>query len=93
MRTKTIIMHKVCTEELMAFKKPKKVFYASPMRSHDLPSKRRKLGNILYCPINEPDIMENYEEYVRNLAIGFSSTSGSKMPYLQVIKPANPLCC
>lgn len=88
-RTKTIILHKVCTEEIMIFKKPKKMFYGSPMQSHDLPSKRRRLSNILYCPIKEEDIMENYEDYVKNLAIGFATT-GSKMPYLQVIKPANP---
>lgn len=89
-RTKTIIIHKVCTEKLMTFKQPKRIFYESPMQSHDLPNKRKKTRNLLYCPINESNIMENYEQYVQNLAIGFATTSGSKMPYLQVIKPANP---
>lgn len=88
-RTKTIILHKVCTEELMSFKKPKKVFYYSPMKSHNLPSKRKKPCSVLYNPIKEEDIMENYKDYVMNLAIGFATT-GSRMPYMQVIKPANP---
>lgn len=90
-RTKTIILHKVCTEELMAFKKPKKAFYSSPMESHRLPSKRKKTSNVLlYCPIKEEDVMENYKDYVRNLAVGFAATTGSKMPFLQLVKPANP---
>ncbi|KAJ2939037.1 hypothetical protein O0L34_g19017 [Tuta absoluta] len=89
-RTKSIIMFQVCTEKLMTFKQPRKVFYDSPMQSHKLPSKEKKSVNVLYSPLKEVDIIDDYESYLKNLAIGLASTTGSKMPYLQLIKPANP---
>lgn len=90
-QTKSIIMHKVCTQEIMSFKRPKKPYYESPMQSHHLPNKRRKISDtVLYNPLDESSIMDNYEDYVRNLTVAVASKVQHKIPFLQTVKPANP---
>ncbi|KAG6465461.1 hypothetical protein O3G_MSEX015163 [Manduca sexta] len=87
-QTKSIILHQVSTQTLMTFKKPSKVFYKSPIQAQNLPSisKKRK-SNINFEPLPKELEIENYHEYVCNLAINFGET---KMPILQLIRPANP---
>ncbi|XP_045449980.1 uncharacterized protein LOC123658665 [Melitaea cinxia] len=82
---KSIKLHQSCTEKLMTFNRPSKVFYNSPIAAHNLPSKRLKSCN--FKPLNESDVMENYPHYVRNLVIGYGESS---MPLLQTYEPANP---
>lgn len=80
-----IKLHQSCTQELMMFKNLKKFFFNSPIAAQDLPRKRQKTCN--YNPIAEADIMDNYEDHVRNLVFGYGETS---MPILQTYEPANP---
>lgn len=82
---KSIKLHQSCTQKLMTFNRPSKVFYNSPIVAQNLPNKRLKSCN---CnPLNENDIIENYGDYVRNLVIGYGESS---MPLLQTVEPANP---
>lgn len=46
-RKKNIILHKVSTQKLMSFKRPKNIFYASPIQSQKMPNKRKKDPNFL----------------------------------------------
>ncbi|KAL0895959.1 hypothetical protein ABMA27_011961 [Loxostege sticticalis] len=82
---KMIKLHQSCTQTLMTFNQPKKVFYNSPIAAQNFPSKRKRTCN--YSPLKEKDVMPNYTDYVRNLAIGYGE---STMPILQTIPPANP---
>ncbi|KAJ0169710.1 hypothetical protein K1T71_014895 [Dendrolimus kikuchii] len=84
-RTKTIILHQVCTQKLMDFKRPSKVFFESPIQAQHMPIKRKWMVN--YSPLQEHDIMDNYQDYFTNLAVSYGNTT---MPILQMVKPANP---
>ncbi|XP_063384478.1 uncharacterized protein LOC134670606 [Cydia fagiglandana] len=86
-RTKTIMVHQVTTQKLMTFKRPHKVFYRSPIQAQNLPMSRPRKQAVNFNPLKREDMMENYQDYVHNLAINFGK---STMPILQTIKPANP---
>lgn len=84
-QNKMIKLHQSSTQTLMMFNRPKKLFYNSPIAAQNLPHKRIKSCN--YNPLREEDIINNYTDYVSNLAIGYGESS---MPILQTLQPANP---
>lgn len=83
--TKTIILYQVCTQKLMDFKRPRKVYFYSPKQAQKLPCKRTQSVN--YLPLKEEDIMDNYNNHIKNLAVSYGNTT---MPILQMVRPANP---
>ncbi|KAF9406326.1 hypothetical protein HW555_013261 [Spodoptera exigua] len=70
---KCILLHRVCTQKLMTFKRPKP-FYSSPLKCDDLPRKQIKYS-INYEPINVAVLPKSYADYVRNLIINYGQTS------------------
>lgn len=86
-RTKTIILHQVPTQRLMSFNKPSKIYYKSPIQAQNIPTINKRKRIINYDPLSPEDIIPNYNDYVRNLAINYGA---STMPILQTFEPANP---
>lgn len=82
---KTIKLHQSCTQKIMDFHRPKKIFYNSPIAAANMPTKRKRSCN--YNPLADEDIPKNYNDYVRNLAIGYGDSS---MPIKQMYSAANP---
>ncbi|CAH4028114.1 unnamed protein product [Pieris brassicae] len=83
-RTKNMLLHQVCTQKLMAFKRPRKVYFDSPKQAQKLPCRRTRSVN--YLPLKEEDMMENYNDHIKNTAVSYGNTT---MPILQTIRPAN----
>lgn len=81
-RHKCIVLYQVCTQRLMVFKRPKP-FYASPVQCHKIAKREKEIN---YLPINNDDIPESYNDYVKNLVINFGYTTA---PIKQTIPPAN----
>lgn len=84
-RTKTMILYQVCTQKLMDFKRPRKVYFDSPKQAHKLPCRRSRSVN--YLPLKEEEMMEKYNDHIKNMVVSYGNTT---MPLLQMVRPANP---
>ncbi|CAH4035789.1 unnamed protein product [Pieris brassicae] len=61
-----------------------KVYFDSPKQAQKLPCRRTRSVN--YLPLKEEDMMENYNDHIKNMAVSYGNTT---MPILQTIRPAN----
>ncbi|CAG2203849.1 unnamed protein product [Mytilus edulis] len=75
-QTGDVQVEKCCTENLQTFHKPKAFYNGSPVKTQNIPSKRKHLDSILDDP--RPAKFQNlkgYNDHVRNSLINFCSTS------------------
>ncbi|XP_077255230.1 uncharacterized protein LOC143893569 [Temnothorax americanus] len=92
-REKILILHKVGTQKLQTFHKPRQSYRGSPLKAEQLLHlKNHDRATIIpFNPI-EPDTLDarKYNERVRNKCINYSANFGSTMPIMHRFMPANP---